>query len=416
MKKNIWLLAVGIGIANAVVLYIFEFIGVDVTNWLWNDVFATDEYRWRVLPVALGLGLLLTATIKFLRDKRVVPVQTDLLAEVSGAPSTLYSIGVVLTIGAMCLLAGGSIGPEASLMLASAGIGAYASHRWKFNPLKQPIILASIGALLVAFLGSLVLALVPILVLFQQAKQQKRRVPIKVIAISIVASLASFLTIQAINRMTGDSGGYGTAPPMPAFQMKDFVIAGLLGFVSGFLGLCLNWCIARFWQFATWLDSQKLPTHDWLIGLLFSGVLGIVYLLGGQTIQFSGSIGSGLLVSDASRYSILALGGLIVTKILATAWSKGTGYRGGLVFPSIYIGVALGLLAGSIADGLSGAGALVGGIAGMIAVSVGSPVIAGVFLAAILPWRLWPVGLCAVVGTLLFSKLTQRRIATAPLK
>lgn len=415
MRKNIWPLAIIIGVANAIVLYIFEFIGVDVTFWLWNDVLQTDSNRWLVLPVAVILGLGLAAIIKILHGQRVAPPDADLMAELSKAPSTIPAIGVVMAIGAMSLLAGGSIGPEASLMTASAGIGLFAAHRWKFDDTKQLLMLASTGALLVAFVDSMVLALIPLLMMFQEAKKRKQRPAPKAVAVSLLASVTSFLTIRGINYLTGESGGYGTAPPMPDFKGADFLIAILLGFVSGFVGLCLVWLIAHFGRFATWLDDHKLPAHDWIVGAVFGLGLGALYLLGGPTIQFSGSIGSGLLVSEAAQYGALALVGLVVTKVLATAWSKGTSYRGGLVFPSIYVGVALGLLAGSLFSGLSGAGALVGGISGMMTAAVGSPAIAGVFLISVLPVRLWPVGLCAITGTTIFTRLgVMRRFLPSP--
>lgn len=383
----------------------FEFVGVEVTNWLWNDVLGTDQYRWRVLPAAVLLGFVLTALFKIMRQQRITPVDTDLAEEIQGAPSTIPTIAAILAIGAMSLLAGGSIGPEASLMLASAGIGIYTSKRWGSSSLQQPIILASIGALLVAFLDSFILILIPILLFKRLAEQQKSRLQLKPIILIVTAGGASYVTLYLINYVTGTSGGYGTTPSLPAFQLKDLVIAVVIGFAAGLLGYCLTWFMQQFYKFAMWLETRNTPGIDWIAGLGFSVVLGLLYLIGGQTIQFSGSAGSSLLVQEVYRYGAFALFGLIITKILATAWSKATGYRGGLVFPSIYVGVALGLLASNVFSELSGAGVFIGGIAGMLGAAIGSPVLAGIFLIAILPWKLWIVGFCAIIGTVLFSRI-----------
>lgn len=220
----------------------------------------------------------------------------------------------------------------------------------------------------------------------------------------------SFLTLHGINALTGSEGGYGQVPTLPPALYHDYGVAVILGFVSAILAVSLNWAINRFWQLASWLDGRKLPAHDWLVGIVFSGVLGVLYLLGGQTIQFSGSVGSELLSHEVTQLGAVALVGLVVTKLLATAWSKGTGYRGGLVFPSIYIGIALGLLTGHLASGYGGPGAVAGGMAGMLTAGVGSPIMAAVFLIAVLPLRLWPVGVCAIIGTMLFSQLKKRLI------
>ncbi len=408
MKKNIWFVAAVIGVVNAIVLYVFELIGVEGTNWLWNDVLHTDEHRWLVIPVAIVLGLFFTAIIKACKSARIVSPENDLLAEMDDAPSTVHAIGVVLAIGAAGLLAGGSIGPEASLVTASSGVGAYFTKRWKFDETRKLLILASIGALLVAFIDTMVLALVPLLILLQQAKQQKKRLQLKPVVVVLLASLASYITLHGIHYLVGESSEKSVVPALPAFQAKDFLVAILLGFVSGFLALSLTWLIDQFWHFGIWLDGRKLPAHDWLVGIVFSSVLGVLYLLGGRTIQFSGDIGTHLLVGSAAQYGALALAGFVLTKLLATAWSKGTGYRGGLVFPAIYVGAALGLLAGQLVGGLSGAGALVGGISGMLTAGIGSPIMAAVFLIAVLPTRLWPVGVCAIIGTMLFTRVTKR--------
>lgn len=409
MKKHmIWLVAAGIGVANAILLVLFEFVGVTVTNWFWNNELHTDTKRWLVVPVAAIFGLLFTFLFKLLHTKRLVSPESDLMEEINTAPATLPAIGVILAVGAMSLLAGGSIGPEASLMAASAAIGMYSARKWRLESNKQLLVLASVGGLLIAFIGSYVLILIPLLIFIQQAQKKKQQLQLKPIAVILIAGLFSYGSILLVNSLTGESGGYGTLPSLPAFKPADFVIALVLGFVAGLLALALNWFIDIFWKFAKWVEKQKIPAISWSSGVVFGLVLGALYLWGGRTIEFSGSIGASLLASQAATFSAVALAGLIITKILATAWSKGTGYRGGLVFPTIYIGVALGLLVGQISSGIGGAGAIIGGIAGMLTAAVGSPIMAGIFLIAILPVRLWPVAGFAIIGTLAFNKVAQK--------
>lgn len=407
-KHNIWIIAVGIGLANAVLLVSFEFVGVTVTNWLWNDALGTGANRWLVLPVAVILGLMFTGLAKLLKTPRVVPPESDLMSDISSAPATLPAIGIVLAIGAMSLLAGGSVGPEASLMIASAAIGMYTARKWPVGSDKQLLVLASIGALLVAFIDSIVLVLVPLIILLQQTKKEKKKLQLKPVAVIAAASAVSYLAVYLWDYIRAEGATQGIVPPLPNFALHDFVTAAALGFVAGLLALTLNWLIGAFWNFAKQLEGQKIPGMQWVAGALFGLVLGILYLLGGQTVEFSGSIGANLLASEAAKFSALALVGLVITKILATAWSKGTGYRGGLVFPTIYIGVALGLLVGQLAPGLGGPGAIIGGISGMMAAAVGSPVIAGIFLIAVLPIKLWPVAVCAIVGTVVFGRVASR--------
>lgn len=407
MKKNIWLVGIVIGIVNAVLLYVFEFIGIDVTNWLWNDVFQTDTYRWLVIPVAWLLGLGLTAVILALRNKRLVPPEADLMADMNDPPHTLQAIGTILAIGGMSLLAGAALGPEQALMMASAAIGSYAAVTWGLTPAKQLLVLSSIGALLVAFFSSVVIILIPLLIMFKTAKDKGQKLQPKPMFIVVLAGVVSYGTIKTINYVF-DGSATTPAVALPHFKPIDLIAALVLGLISGFLALCLNQLIEWFYKLAKWIDGHKLPAHEWVVGLILSTVLGVLYLIGGRTVEFSGSVGSNLLEQNAAQYGAAALAGLIIVKLLTTSWSKGAGYRGGLVFPSIYIGLALGLLTGHLVSGLAGSGAIIGSISGMVAAAVGSPIIAGIFLIAILPWKLIPVAFAAVIGTMIFTKLQQR--------
>lgn len=409
--RRIWPVAVFIGLIDAAILFLFEFVGVDFTYWLWTDLLGTDNHRWRVLPAAWLLGIAFTFTIRLFKGDRLVSPDTDLMAEMNSAPSTVPAIGAVLAIGAMSLIAGASLGPEASLMTVSAAIGAYSARKWKLGNAKSLLILASIGALLVAFIDSLALVLVPLLIFFKGQKQQKQKVKPMPIFVILMTGIVSFLITKVINVAVGETGGQSAVPLAPHFSFRDFLIAIVIGFFAGAAGLCMNWLVKKAWALSKTIELNKKLSNDYFVSLMFSTVLGALYLIGGPTIQFSGSIGSGLLVEQSAGLGVAVLATMFFSKVLATAWSKGTGYRGGLVFPSIYIGIALGLLAGELFAGLAGAGAVIGGISGMMAAAVGSPVIAAVFLFAVLPWKLWPVAVCAVIGTFIFTRL-QKSLTT----
>jgi len=386
-RLNVWLVALGIGVVNALLLRVFELAVNDGTNELWNRLFRSDSHRWVVVPLAVGLSLLYSLIIRSLGQQRVIKPETDLLAEMSDAPSKLSAIGVILLIGLVSLLAGASLGPEASLLAASAAIGGWAAAKAKTDLQRQLLILASVGALLVAFLGSFMMVLVPLLLLLQQKKFK----PLPA-ALMFVAAGAAYGTIWLVDRA---HPGFGTAPPLPALSAHDFIVAPFVGAVAAFVAAGLNQAISRLTP-----HIERLDQHiAWpLAAAAFGLALGGLYLLGGQSIEFSGNVGSKQLISDHAQSGAAVLIGLLTAKLLATAWSKITGYRGGLVFPSIYLGVALGLLVGSLAGSWGGAGAMIGGIAGTLSAVTGSSVVAAVFVLAVLPVALLPVALVAIAG------------------
>jgi H+/Cl- antiporter ClcA len=150
--------------------------------------------------------------------------------------------------------------------------------------------------------------------------------------------------------------------------------------------------------------------HWMLSALIFGLVLGLLYFVGGQTVQFSGSAGLKLVLQNLATYSGLAFLGLVVAKMLVTAWSLSSGYRGGLVFPSIYTGVVLSL-AISTAFHLTGhdeSGTIIGATSGLL-VAMTNP-IAGIILSfSLFPLSLLPVltagAIGAVVGNRVFARL-----------
>lgn len=408
----IWLLAAVIGVINALVLLVFEFIGIHITEWLWNDIFQTDSYRWLVLPVSVLLGLFLTATIKLSRDKRVVSPNETLIDDINAEPRSLSGIMGILAIGAASLIAGASLGPEASLMAASAAGGLYAARKLHLNKTKKIFVLASVGALLVAFIGSLILVLIPVILLVQEWRKQpesKRSSLVQPIALIVVAGVTALITVQWLHHLLGGSS-FNAMPVFPQLAPHDFAVALGLGFIACFLSIATNKLVHWFHVLAQWFDGRTSLgwSKDWLIGIVFSLGLGLLYVFGGPLVQFSGNTGSNLLLENAAQYGVMALITMIIAKVLATAWSKGTGYRGGLVFPSVFSGVALGLLVGQLVPELGGVGAMIGGIAGMLTAIIGQPIIAGLFLIAMLPYKLWPVALCALAGTLLFGVVSKR--------
>jgi len=403
----IWLAALIIGIVDAIVLYLFELVGIEGTVWLWEDVLGTDEHRWRVFPVAIILGLLLTATYKLVKTERVRETSGDLLEELKGAPSTLRGIGAALLIGAISLLAGASLGPEAALMAFSAGFGMYMAAKMKVGSGKQILVLASVGALLVAFVHSVLMVLIPLLLLFQGWKKLGQKPQLKPIAIILLAGVASFGTIWGIRTLTGEPG-VGLIPALPGYEAIDFAIAALLGFVCGLLALTLNSLVKLFSNTSLVVAKAKFPGSDWVFGAVAGLALGFLYYAGGPTVQFSGKVGTELLIDNFAEFSVVTLIGLVLIKLMATAWSAGTGYRGGLVFPSIFIGVATGLLFTHLFPEFGGTGAVIGAIAGMMTAVIGSTVMAGVFLVAALPIELWPIAAAAIAGTLIFSFFLKR--------
>jgi H+/Cl- antiporter ClcA len=329
--------------------------------------------------------------VKILGKKRVTQPSLSLLDELDEVKrTTLGDISTILVIGALSLIAGASLGPEASLVAASMGVAAWISG--KFDILKQPtafvLSISSLGALLAAFFNSLLPILIPILLL-----KKKGKLNLINLLIVIFSGVASWAVVHIIK---GEA--YISVPVSGTLSMENLALAGLLGFLSALLAVIVKQVIYLFFPFVEKINNRS----PWVISaMIFSTILGFLYLVGGQTVEFSGSEGLKLLSENPAQYGATALLGLIVVKLVATSWSTTTGYRGGLVFPSIYMGVTMSLAFSTVfgLSGLTEAGVTIGAVTGIL-LGMTSPILGIVLVFALFPASLSVVVVGGVIGSI----------------
>ncbi len=391
-------LSVFLGVVVALLYLGFEWIASNGTNWLWNDVVQSDTNRLRVIPLALLMSVVYTIVIKLVSNKRIVKPETSLLDELDSIKKTsLFTVAVILLVGATSLIAGASLGPEAALVASCMGFAAWMSG--KMNVLDKPMAfvlsISSIGALLAAFFNSLIPVVIPLIIL-----KKKKKLNALSALVAIAAGVTSWYLIRVIK-----NEAYIEVPVSGTFNIKNLLLAGFLGFFSTLLALAIKWVIHLLFPPIENIGKK----YPWIItASVFGLVLGILYFAGGQTVQFSGSEGLKLLSENPAQYGLAALLGLIVVKLLATSWSNITGYRGGLVFPSIYMGVVLSLAFSSIFSltGATEAGTTIGAITGMLMGMI-NPIIGVILAAALFPLSQVFVVVGAVLGAFIGLKSTE---------
>ncbi|MES1194142.1 MAG: hypothetical protein ABUM26_07430, partial [Solirubrobacterales bacterium] len=213
-------LALVLGVVDGLLFLVFEWVVKHGTDWLWNDVVDSDDVRWRVVPLALVLSVVLSALLRWLHQPRVTPPHVDPLGaaeEPDAPPPSASTVGTILAIGAAGLLAGASLGPEAPLLGATVALGAWAAARADASAASTVLVLASAGALLVAFFGSLIALAIPLLIL----RQRTGRFPIAPVVTIALAGLAAWLTVWLAQ---GNHHGYGHVPSADV-DAHDYLIA-----------------------------------------------------------------------------------------------------------------------------------------------------------------------------------------------
>lgn len=395
-KTVVLLVVLVIGAIDAVVFKGFEYIVNNGTNWLWNDTVHSDTSRWRVLPLALVLGLVFSGLLVLLKQTRLVPPKVNSVEEEGSVERpTIAGLGIVLVVGLASLLAGASLGPEASLVALCGGIGLWFAYAAKADKTAKLFELASVGALLVAFFGSIVPILLPLLLL---AKNKKLSV-----ASALPVILACASAFGTLWLMDHNTAGYGTIPISNHYGVVDFPLAAILGLATAFLGWLLKQYILKTYDFVKRIDK----TNPWaLTGAVFGLIIGLLYLIGGQSVEFSGSQGSHMLTHHSPAYGLGMLVVILLAKLLVTGWSLGTGYRGGLVFPSVFSGVAIALIAENI-SGVVNPGVMIGSIAGVFSAMLG-PIPALIFIIALLPVKLIGVAIVGIIFAAIGNKVIAR--------
>ncbi len=66
-----------------------------------------------------------------------------------------------------------------------------------------------------------------------------------------------------------------------------------------------------------------------------------LYLLGGSLVEFTGNKSIVPMLGQAASLGAIGLIWLAIVKTVAISWSKAMGYRGGLVFPTVFIASVL---------------------------------------------------------------------------
>jgi H+/Cl- antiporter ClcA len=171
----------------------------------------------------------------------------------------------------------------------------------------------------------------------------------------------------------GNWGGLHTqvlaVPGLPQYNgthILDLLLAIAVGVATAV-------AIAAVRAFATRLDKYG-PRRFGMPRLLLLGGLSVgllaeaAELLGGnsQDVLFSGQTGIPDLVAESSAGIVILL---LVTKTMAYGVSLGSGFRGGPVFPGIFLGVALGMLCSVWFDRSTTLAVAIGGAAGMASVT-----------------------------------------------
>ena len=362
-------LAAVLGVVASLVAWGFLELVHESQGWVYTDLPDALGYdatpRWWSLPVLALAGLVVAFAIERLPGRGGHQPTKGLSPE----PTAPIELPGVILAGLATISLGFVLGPEAPLIAIGGGLGLLAIRlvRRDAPPELGALVAASGTFAAVSFLfGSPVIAAV---ILIEASGLGGPRMPLILIPGLLAAGIGSLVSI-GMGSWTGvDTSEIALEPlPLPDFARPDLVdflwTVPLAAAVAAVTVVILS--VARRTEpLVTPRPFLALPA----LGLAISGLaIAFSELTDKDVTQvlFSGEEAIGPLISDAESWSLSALALLIGFKGLAYAFSL-AGFRGGPVFPAMFLAAAGGLIAAQL-PGFS--------ITPAVAVCIGAAVVA----------------------------------------
>ncbi|MET9896696.1 chloride channel protein [Streptomyces sp. NPDC006465] len=295
---------------------------------------------WWPIPLLAVAGLLVALAIRYLPGEGGHKPAEGLVAK--GAPSAAELPGIALAAVAS-LAAGAVIGPEAPLIALGGGLAVFAVRSVKRDI--QPSASAVLGAAgsfaaVSTLLGSPLLGAF----LLMEAAGLGGAMMGVVLAPGLLAAGVGALIFTGLDSWTG-LGTYslvlGQVPHASRPDVAGFGWALVIGVASALLGAGIH-------RSALLLQAQverRRVVFTVLTGALV-GVAALVYAEGtgneASEVLYSGQNALSPLLADQAGYTVGTLVVLLVCKAVAYSLSLSS-FRGGPVFPSMFVGAAGGL-------------------------------------------------------------------------
>ncbi len=410
-------LAALIGAPISAVAYVYlRFVAIAQTfvfQTLPKDWLTSVPAWWPILPLVVG-GLIVGLTLRYLHGTGGHKPAEGFKAAGGVDPIDLPGI-IVASLATLCL--GAVLGPEAPLIAIGGGLGVLAVHLVKKDaPAMAVVVIGAAGsfAAIATLLGS---PIVGAFLLMEAAGLGGPLLGVVLVPGLLAAGIGSliFVGLDAWS-------GYGTFSlsigPIPHFgspTVGEFLWAIGIGLAAAILGAVIKRGALALQPV---IERRKVLLTP-MLGLVVA-VLAIVFFeITGKPssyVLFSGQSALPTLVQHAATFSAGAIVALVLCKGAAYGVSL-SGFRGGPIFPGMFIGAALGIALSHL-PGLPMIAGVGMGIGAMTVAMLGLPLVS-VLLASLLlasdGIALMPLIIVAVVVSYVVSAhLSARATETTP--
>lgn len=326
--------ALVIGVLSALVLIVVDVTAEALRHVLWVTVpealgVASDGPFW-ILAVLTTIGFLVGLVLQFAPGGGG---PDSAMHDLTAPPPPLRSLPGIAVIAVLVLAGGVSLGPEAPVIGIVSALVIALMARWGgiFGP--EAAVLMALAGTVGAMFGSpvaaalLLSAVVAGSMAFEGALWDRLFLP-------LASATAGSLTVWALDAPTVAQG-------LPAYddpQLIHLLVAPAITVAVAAVGVAAAVMLPPLHRL---LHSIPSPLVMATVGGLILGVLGVI---GGPLTLFRGIDEIAVLLSEPGAISAPELLGLAAIKLAALLVAVSAGFRGGRIFPAMFVGVALGLV------------------------------------------------------------------------
>lgn len=320
-----------LGVASSLVLLVIMKFASILQSILWQRLpgslgIAADSPVWIMLTLTLT-GVMVGLVIRYSTGHAGPDPATEPLIGAPISPAALPGLIVALVLG----LAGGvSLGPEHPVMAVNIALAVALGRRFfpRISVLDWTI-LASAGTI-----GALFGTPVAAALIFSQTLSGSNDIPLwdRLFAPLMAAAAGSLTTSLFFHP-------HFSLPVAHYTQMRivDIFSGAVVAAIAIAVGMIAVWCLPRLHAL---LHRLKNPVLLLGVGGFLLGILGVV---GGPLTLFKGldemqqmAFSQTLGTTDFFMLAVIKLAALVI--------AAASGFRGGRIFPAVFIGVALGLM------------------------------------------------------------------------
>jgi H+/Cl- antiporter ClcA len=348
--------AVLIGILSAVSLRAVDLIADQLDDVLWTNapksLGIAPDAPWWIFTVLTATGIAVALVVWLVPGHAGPDSATTELAATPLRLSVLPGLAVVVVLS----LAGGvSLGPENPIIAINVSLAvALVARIAKAVPPQLTGALA-ISATIGALFGTPVAAALVFTGMVGEFKMggslwDKLFLP-------LVAAGAGSVTMFLLG---GGFGAQSAFDPYGAPQPFDLLLGAVVACAAAAFGL------VGIYLFPLVHRAFHALRHPLIYISLGGVVLGLLGMIGGPITLFKGLDQSAQLLADPDAYPPGQLTVILLVKLAALVVAASAGFRGGRIFPAVFLGVAAGLLGGALLPGLPLSLAVACGVLGVV--------------------------------------------------